>query len=478
MADRPHLLEAIAEHNRQGRYGASLTFLVPALARSSDDPELWYAKASTLFDWRRCREGVAACLRAEASGLRNLDLQLLMGWCLFAVGRIDEAESSMRRAVEIASDAPQSHLNLAVVLHAQQRYDEAIQHYQRALALGGDDFDIHVGLGNAKLSLKDFSAAEVHFRGALEVDSQRAIGWSLLGAAVGRQCRYHEQLDFLARADTIANGDADDPTDFTNYAIALTESGRNQEALALYRRYLPRYPLVDGHYAYSLALLMAGDLLEGWQQYEFRWLRQNTQPVKEGSLSGPTWAGQNLTGKVVLLHVEQGFGDVFQFVRYAQYVKALGATVLLRVARSMKWLMRGIRGIDHVLDSDETIPTYDFYINLLSLPRVFATVVDAIPAPIPYIKADDERTTVWAGKLLTDDRLRVGVVWAGNAVHGNDRFRSLKLSVLGPMLGVEGVRFVSLQKGAAAERRLGACWRAWIGSISVRSWRISVIRRR
>ena len=453
MDERPHLLKAIAEHNRQGRYGASLALLIPALARSSDDPDLWYAKASTLFDSRRCREAVAACFRAEASGLRSLDLQLLTGWCLFAVGRLDEAEASMRRAVEIASDVSRSHLNLAVVLQAQQRYDEAAQHYQRALALGGDDFDVHVGLGNAKLGLKNFPAAEVHFRRALEVDSQRAIGWSLLGAAVGRQCRYREQLDFLACADAIANGDAEDSTDFTNYAIALTESGRNHEALALYRRYLPCHPFVDGHYAYSLALLMAGDLLEGWQQYEFRWLRQNTKPMKDASMVGPSWAGQNLAGKVMLLHVEQGFGDVFQFVRYAQYVKALGATVLLRVARSMKCLMRGTPGIDRVLDSDEPIPPYDFYINLLSLPRVFATVVDAIPAPIPYIRADAEHAAVWAGKLLTDGRCRVGMVWAGNAAHGNDRFRSMKLSMLSPLLGVEGVRFVSLARRGRRRRR-------------------------
>ncbi len=111
-----------------------------------------------------------------------------------------------------------------------------------------------------------------------------------------------------------------------------------------------------------------------------------------------------LRGKTILLHVEQGFGDVIQFVRYAPLVKALGATVLLRVARPMKRLMQSIAGVDRILDRDEIIPPYDFYINLLSLPRIFGTTLGTIPADIPYLQFDDTQAHRWAARLLRTAR--------------------------------------------------------------------------
>ncbi len=296
------------------------------------------------------------------------------------------------------------------------------------------------------------ASAEAYFRRALTLDDQRSIAWSLLGSAVGRQCRYPEALELLARADEIASGDADDATAFTSLAIALTENCRNPEALVVYERNLPRFPIVDGHYAYALALLRAGRLLEGWRHYEFRWLRNDAKTPKQAGLAGPVWSGQALQGKTILIHVEQGFGDVIQFVRYAPQVKALGGTVLLRVARPMKALMKDIGGVDRVLDRDEVIPAYDFYINLLSLPRIFGTSLDTIPSDIPYIHADSAHAQRWRARLPSDGLLRIGLVWAGNPEHPNDRFRSMALSMLRPVLEVAGVRFVSLQKGPGTEQ--------------------------
>jgi tetratricopeptide (TPR) repeat protein len=435
-----------------GRSVASLDSPPRGLATDPGDGALLFAKASTLFDARRCREARALCLKADALGLGNREFYLLAGWCSFGLGKLEEAGGWMRRAVDSAPDAPQSHFNLAVVLQAQQRQEDAAASFERALSLGSGDFDLHVGLGSARLALGELASAEAHFRRALTLDDQRSIGWSLLGSAVGRQFRYPEALELLAHADHIASGDADDATAFTGLAIALTENGRNPEALVVYQRNLPRFPIVDGHYAYALALLRAGQLVEGWGHYEFRWLRHDAKTAKQAGLGGPVWAGQALQGKTILIHVEQGFGDVIQFVRYAPQVKALGATVLLRVARPMKALMKDIGGVDRVLDRDEVIPAYDFYISLLSLPRIFSTSLDTIPSCLSYVQADTARAQRWRARLPSDGSLRVGLVWAGNPEHPNDRFRSMALSMLRPILEVAGVRFVSLQKGPGTEQ--------------------------
>ena len=46
--------------------------------------------------------------------------------------------------------------------------------------------------------------------------------------------------------------------------------------------------------------------------------------------------------------------------------------------------------------------------------------------------------------------VKVGLVWAGSPIHKNNRNRSLELTVLAPLLAMDGVAFFSLQKGEPA----------------------------
>jgi precorrin-6B methylase 2 len=208
---------------------------------------------------------------------------------------------------------------------------------------------------------------------------------------------------------------------------------------------------VAGHNDYAYALLTAGRLAEGWNQYEFRWMRAPLLQLRPG-FDRPVWAGQELAGKVILLRAEQGFGDIIQFVRYAPQVKALGATVLLQVRDGLERLARGFAGIDQVLDrsQSESLPHFDFYINLPSLPRVFNTTLESIPAEIPYLDVDAADIVRWTSKLGQSRQIKIGLSWAGSPTHSRDRFRSMDISVLKPVLEVAGVRFVSLQKGEVA----------------------------
>ena len=78
--------------------------------------------------------------------------------------------------------------------------------------------------------------------------------------------------------------------------------------------------------------------------------------------------------------------------------------------------------------STEANPIY-----LASLPRVFGTDVASIPANIPYLQVEPERVQRWAKRLGADEALRVGLVWAGNPQHPNDRYRSMALEALAPL---------------------------------------------
>jgi len=74
--------------------------------------------------------------------------------------------------------------------------------------------------------------------------------------------------------------------------------------------------------------------------------------------------------------------------------------------------------------------------------------VDNIPSAVPYLQALPARVARWRDHLPVG-KLYVGLVWKGNADHKNDANRSLPgLSTLAPLWSVQGVTFISLQKGA------------------------------
>jgi hypothetical protein len=76
-----------------------------------------------------------------------------------------------------------------------------------------------------------------------------------------------------------------------------------------------------------------------------------------------------------------------------------------------------------------------------------------MPDAGPYLKADPILAAAWKQKLqIRDDRLRVGIAWAGNPQHVKDRTRSIALQQWAPIASVKDVAFYSLQKGQASPR--------------------------
>jgi hypothetical protein len=98
---------------------------------------------------------------------------------------------------------------------------------------------------------------------------------------------------------------------------------------------------------------------------------------------------------------------------------------------------------------------------MMSLPRVFGTTLETVPADIPYLTADPALVASWGARLPSGPGLRVGLVWAGQARPWLPGFamvdarRSTGLAPFGPFGAIEGVRFVSLQADAPAVEARG-----------------------
>jgi hypothetical protein len=126
--------------------------------------------------------------------------------------------------------------------------------------------------------------------------------------------------------------------------------------------------------------------------------------------------------------------------------------VILETRRELKSLLEGFPGVDEIVvrpDGDDPPARADLCVPLLSLPRIFKTTLETIPAAVPYLHAEPDKARVWA-RHRSGPEIHIGLVWAGRPEHANDRNRSCPLALFEPLLDIPGLRWFSLQKGPAA----------------------------
>jgi Glycosyltransferase family 9 (heptosyltransferase) len=114
------------------------------------------------------------------------------------------------------------------------------------------------------------------------------------------------------------------------------------------------------------------------------------------------------------------------------------------VPPALKRLLARLPGANVVLTDGERLPAFDLHCPLLSLPRAFDTRLETIPAPV-QLNVPADLIQKWKNKLGARDKLRVGLAWAGNAIHRNDKNRSIPLAALLSLRELP-IQLISLQK--------------------------------
>jgi hypothetical protein len=290
--------------------------------------------------------------------------------------------------------------------------EAAIAHFNRALALRPDQAETHNNLALALEHLGRLDEAVAHYNHSLNLGPNQAETHNNLGNALEHQ-------------------------------------GRLDEAMASYERALalkPDYPEV--HYNRALMFLLRGEYAPGWAEYEWR-LRCKSNPQSH-EFHCPKWSGEPLGGRTILVHAEQGFGDVIQFLRYVPIVAQLDANVALAVPRPLFRLADNLPGVGAVLSDGDPILEADLHCPLLSLPYAFGTTLETIPNSVPYLTPPADALAAWASRFSTCSELKVGLVWSGNPENKLNTTRSIALPALETLWGIAGIRWFSLQVGKQA----------------------------
>jgi tetratricopeptide (TPR) repeat protein len=441
-ADALHLLGVLS--SQQGREEIAVDLIRRAIARDPGQPMYHGNLGLALSRLSRLDEAIACFEKALTLGSRDPNVLNNYADALRKAGNFDRALPIFRRAIAMDPRLADPHNNLGIAFADLGRIDEALASYRAALRLNPRFAEAHNNLGNALLKKRLFDEAILEFEQALAIRPDYPEAMMNLGTALKVRNQNDRAIDLFRRALKLR---PDFFEALLNYGQALCDSHQFDQAIAAFRKAIALRPDDPAaHFHLSGVLLLTGNFSDGWREYEWRLLKPDFG-IASTQFPHPRWTGQDLAGKRILLHAEQGAGDTIQFSRLAALLAQRGAQTILACPPPLLRLLRSLDGVSHLITNTQTAADFDYHCYLLSLPLLLGLNLQTIPANVPYLHAQPDSAEHWRSRLLPlGNRKKIGLVWAGNPNHSNDHNRSIPLSAFAPLAEIPGVSFISLQK--------------------------------
>lgn len=250
---------------------------------------------------------------------------------------------------------------------------------------------------------------------------------------------------------------------------------RLKDAAAEYRRAIEASPdWHEAHFNLGVTLLGLGEWHEGFKEYAWRW--GNTPYPPRAFRNYPKWAGEDLTGKTILLYPEQGYGDEILALRFASelYARYDRCTVIVQARTPALSLARGLAlsgrsQLFAVSMHDETKWPAQFSCPLLDVPAVLGITWKNVPRPDRYLKAQDGNVNDWRSRIATlTQGLNVGLCWSSgghlDTARAAQQAKSIPLHWL-KGLALTGVNLISLQHDRREPIPDGLPITDWMGDV-------------
>ncbi len=470
-----HILGLIAFKN--GDANSAIASLQEAITLDETNP-LYHnhlgATYGALKQFDQARQSLETAISLDAD---LAEAQFNLGNVLRALKQNDAAAEAFSRAVEIDEKYHEAHFNLGNLRLEQGQLVDAIGHLERAVEAKPDygkahrklirplqDYAeqlVHIGdpsagartygrLGVALQAIGKNEDAIKVYRHALQLDDQQAEIHVNLGVAQKCHGELEESIASFHRAIELL---PDCLSATSNMGRSLSALGEHEQGQACYQRSLE----LDGdhvstHFARACSWLQTGDFRRGWPEYEWRWQHAGYSP----DYPLPQWKGEDLNGTTLLVRTEQGLGDNIQFIRYAKLLQQRGARVVVECHGPLLRLFEECTAVDAVIARNEEAPNCDLYVNLLSVPGILQTSIDAVPAEVPYIEPDATLIHSWQERLKQVDKFKIGVAWRAKPTEDGKldvtRYRSFPLAAMAPLAALPHVQLVNLQQRDGLEQ--------------------------
>jgi tetratricopeptide (TPR) repeat protein len=440
------LKQAISLH-QSGKFDEATSLYRKLLNFSPNNPQVLTNLGAIALQQGKTEEGIKL-LGESLKVSPNQPIALINhGMALQDLKRFNEALESYDLLIALKPDFADAYIKRGNTLRDLKRFEEALTSYDQAIALQPDNAETHINRGNTLQDLKRFEEALTSYGRAIALKPDIVEIYNNCGNALRDLERIEEALANYDRAIALKPDFADT---YYNRGNVLRDLKRFEEALADYDRAIAFKPdFAKAYWNKAILKILVGDYEEGWRLFEWRW--KSLENIDVRNFHQPLWLGeQPVDNKTILIYQEQGLGDAIQFCRYAPMVEALGAKVIIEVSTPLVSLVSTLKGNFIIIEKGQPLPHFDLQCPVMSLPLAFKTSVPTIPAEMPYLYTNPDKQNLWHERLGNKARLRIGLVWSGSAIHGNDHNRSIPLKLFEPLFNLP-IEMHSLQKEMRAD---------------------------
>ncbi len=367
----------------------------------------------------------------------NIDVLTGLAASYLEIGEYDKAQECAEQCLLLNKEDPKNLVTLATIVSKRYKQDtekqkEAIQYYSQAFSL----------VKNRVTLTKEY----------VQLATDILSGW---GASL---INIHEPERALLLLEAAVDLDPLNPLVHKNLASVYTSLNMIEQAVDSAKkaqRSDDTELVYDAMYQEGMLELMRGNYARGWRLHETRLKTKQFAAIR--NLKTPQWAGQTLLKEEsILVYQEQGIGDTLQFSRYLPMLAERAKNIDIEVMANQyqKWdnpseEPGSIRQFLHnnyqeyVRNSyvkgwnSPNYEDYTYIVSFMSLPRLFKTTLDTVPAIPRFSASNSSESTV-----LYD----VGIFWQGSSQHKNDYNRSMPICWVQKLLNLyPQTSFVSLQ---------------------------------
>ena len=441
-------LNNLLELYQAGKYTDTEKLSLSITEEFPKHPFAWKVLAVVLKQNGRINESLIASQKSVELDPQDAEAHYNLGVILQGLGRLNEAEASYRQAITLKPDYVEAHYNFGIIMQELERLNEAEASYRQAITLKPDYAEAHYNLGVTLQQQSRIEEAEASLRQAIAFKPDLAGAHFNLGIILNELGRLEETITSYGQAITLK---PDYAAAHNNLGVLLKELGRLDEAEVSLRKaieFKPNY--AEANLNLGLVLFSMSDYKNGLIQYEWRKkLPQNINKYK--NIKGLEWQGENLNNKTILILSEQGIGDIIQFSRYIYLIeKEYSVNIIFKTGKRIAYLFS--KSKFKIIVNEDSIPKYDFYKHLMSLPKIYYEKTKTFPSQINFIPKDKKIALKWKERLNEIKGFKVGINWQGSKLYKSDHLRSIPLNYFNDLFNIEKINFISLQKGFGLEQ--------------------------
>ena len=369
-----------------------------------------------------------------------------------SIGDNNKAIAAYKQAVRINPKHAKSVNNIGVVLYKQKKYEQAAEIFEIALKTDPNYNEVYSNKGAAYNKAKNYDKAIESLDMAIEKMPNHSGAYTNLGNV------YNKTFDYKKAAKLHEKSIELDPKGenaYSNVGTSYKYLGFSKKAIEAYKKAIELNPnFVNAHFDLATIYLANQDFKNGLKEYEWRFKKEEMIPhiIKNKDIfSKPLFTGkEDIKGKTLLLHSEQGYGDSIQFIRFLPQLKEkYSCKIAVKCREGLKELFSSIEEIDIIVDRSEETPSFDYQLSIMSMPYILEMKnINELPSKNPYLIAKDDKSF---DIKKVKGKINIGICWSASISGESYDGKVFDLKYLEPLIKNPKINVYSLQVGEGSE---------------------------